>query len=254
MTVSLPRARRLADREATGRLGVPHHQSELTDGQTVHVRHAEPPNIAHAIGIQHGAINLEATQRVGSIQDDHFLARLETRFHRNFHRAAERVAAGANVLQIDYERIDTLQLRGSGSHEVALVEGKHHEPRAQIDFVWERFLRRQIAVEPVLDGIERDQLHAGRAAQDIDRAEAPAVHAGRMREEADAFAPDCSKALGFEHIDAEHDGRKIFIPGWHDHGCVGHGRRRDRLRRGRLRGRTAGEQEPGCKQRDEGAP
>src|SRR5262249_44491896 len=97
---------------------------------------------------------------------------------------------------------------------------------ARVDVIGERRLKRQLVVESVLDGVERDQLHAWRVTQHVDRADAAAVHAGRMREEADALALEHVEAARLEHGDAEHHWKSRR--GWNgrgcDHRCGGNGR------------------------------
>lgn len=53
-------------------------------------------------------------------------------------------------------------------------------------------------------GVEGDEFDAGGAAKDVDGADAVAVDAGGMGEEAETFPPDGGKTVGLKRVDAEH--------------------------------------------------
>lgn len=53
-------------------------------------------------------------------------------------------------------------------------------------------------------GVEGDEFDAGGAAKDVDGADAVAIDAGGVGEEADPFPADGGKTVGLEHVDAEH--------------------------------------------------
>jgi hypothetical protein len=93
-------------------------------------------------------------------------------------------------------------------HEVfrlSIVEGKNRKSGSPVDLIGKGCLRRHVVVEAVFDCIKRHQFYAGGAPKNFDRADTVAIHARRMREQADPFAPHRGKSVRLEHIDAEHD-------------------------------------------------
>ena len=200
----------LGDVDAAGGAGFADHAGEFAHGEAVDVGHAEGADVAHPGGVERRAVDLEAAEGIGAVEDDDLFAVFEAGLDGELHRAGERVAARADVLQVDDEGIDVLQLGGGGLEAFAFVgdaavERIDHDAGARIDLVGIFFLGGEIAVDAVFAGVEGDEFHAGRAAEDLDGADAVAVDAGGVGEEADAFALHGGETLGFEDVDPEHD-------------------------------------------------
>ena len=183
----------------------------------MHIRHAGiRADAAHVFGVKRRAVHLQATERIGPVEHDDLHAILEARVHRVAQDHIERVGTHADVLQVDDERIEPLQLLRGGLAVLA-VERIDRQPGAGVEAVVEIHPGGDRAVDAVLGREEGDQLGLRRAEQDVERALAPAVHAGGVGEQADFLAGHGGKIVRLEHIDAQHDPREFL--GW----CRGQG-------------------------------
>ena len=87
-----------------------------------------------------------------------------------------------------------------------------------------------VAIDAVLGAKKCDQIDVGGAAEDIDRAFAPAVNSSWMGEQSHALATKFGETVGFQRVDAQHDGKDRGRLGLGSRGRVhrGHGRGQDR--------------------------
>ena len=150
-----------------------------------------------------GPLTLIPPKRIGPIEHDHFHAMLKAAFHRPLHRARKRIAANADVLQIDHQRIDAFQLRAGGNvmGVLSVIERKDRQPGLRIARIGEELSRRDVIPNAMLGGKQGHQFDARGTAQHLDRRRAMPVHPGRMGQQGNPFAAQQQKIAVLEHID-----------------------------------------------------
>ena len=118
--------------------------------------------------VHHRTLDAFAAQRIRPVEHDELDARLRARFHRQAHRADERVGAHAGVLQIINQRVEALEHRGSRLARCA-VERMDRQPGALVRLVADVFPRLHVAINSVFRPEQRDDPHARREAQQVNR-------------------------------------------------------------------------------------
>ena len=190
--------------------GVFRHAGQFAHGETVHVGDAEGADVAEEIGVHGRAVGLEAAQRIGAIEDNDFDAVFKAGGHGALHGADKRVAACADVLQIDDECVEVLELGLGRLASLAVVERADGEAGAFVAVVVEVFPSGKFAVDAVFDGEKGDEFDAGSAAEDVGGGNAAAIDTRRMREEAEAFAFHGGETVGLQDVDAEEERAGFF--------------------------------------------
>src|SRR5579859_1641708 len=106
-------------------------------------------------------------------------------FHRIAHRGDESVEAHARILNVVDESVDALQhlIRGAPRFAIQTVNRQ-----AGGGIGAGRDVRVLFAEDAVLGAENRDEFYAGRVRENVDGAPAGAVHAGFIRDQADALA------------------------------------------------------------------
>ena len=136
--------------------------------------------------VERRPFDLEAVDRIGTIEHDHRDLALGRLLHHVRHRRHVGVEARADVLQVDDERVEPVEHGGGRPPRIAVerVDGQTRSFRPSRT----GHVRVEHAADAVLRAEQRDQRHVLRAVQQIDRRRAVARAAGVIGEQSDALA------------------------------------------------------------------
>ena len=181
---------------------------ELPHGHAVDIRHAEHSDIALKLGVEPRAVDFQAAERIGPVEDDDGFPVFKARLHRAEHTACVGVRPRPDVLQIYDEGVDFFEHLGRRLAVLA-VERVHRQPRAAVYFVENRHVRLLVAVNSVLRSEQRDELYVFCAPQDVYGARPKPVDARGVGEQPHALARYRRKIARLEHVYSEHHFRSL---------------------------------------------
>src|SRR6185437_13934073 len=173
-------------RELAGRHGVARRQREISDE-------------IELVAVKNRAFDRDAIDRIGAVENVKRNVMLRRGFHRITHRRDESVEAHAGVLNIVDERVDALKHLVGRTPRVA-VEAVNRQPSGGVGAGSDVSICR--AGETVLGTENGDEFYARCVRENVNGAVASAVHAGYIRDDADALALQRSEIFLFEDVDA----------------------------------------------------
>ena len=151
-------------------------------------------------------LDLQASERIRTVEDDHFHPFRCRHLHHIAHGAYIGVGAAADVLDVVDNGVEALELFCGGEAGLA-VEGEDGNTGAGVyGLPLDVLARVGIAPDTVLRAEKGHQLYSWRIVEDIDGGVEVAVHARWIGHQSDAFALELFEAVGLEDVNAGEDG------------------------------------------------
>ena len=161
---------------------------QLADGHAVARGDGMNPYKALVTGPEHGSFHRRAAYRVGPVENDCFQPMPCSFFHAEEHGRLKRVVATPHVLQIDYQRVQAVQLLGGRSQAGKGVAIKTVDAKSRLVVISDADEILGFSEEAVLRAKQRDKPHLGRFGKDAGDVAKLAINGGRMRQQTDAHA------------------------------------------------------------------
>ena len=211
---------------------------EFTAGQPVNVGHIPLADEGAELLLLHaGTFDAQAAERIRAVEHDEFHAGLGAGFHRQPHRADERVRPAAGVLQIVDHGIEPLDHLGRRLAR-RTVKRMHRQTGADIHAALDLVAGRHVTVDAVLRTEQSHERDARGAAQHLDRGLEAVVYSRRIGDEPDPFAGERLETAFGEDLVAQLHHR--FGPARGNKNPEQHRQERDLHEWKRCAGKTAG--------------
>ena len=179
--------------------------------------------------LQHRSLHRDAAERIGPVEHHEGDARLRRRLHRVGHRGDVGIDARADILQVEDQHFHAVQhLAREGLARVLRVELAHRrinvrqrihrcaqrlpveaedgQPEMFVAIKRHILARLRIAAHAMLGPVKCHEVHARLCTESLDRADQPAIHAGRIGDEPDTPSAEEAGELLEEDINAEFHG------------------------------------------------
>ena len=157
-------------------------------------------------GVRHVALDERAAERVGPVEHDDPNAVPRARAHGERHRPHEGVVAGADVLQIHHDRVDSPEHRG-GRLAARAVEAPNRQARRRVTGGGDERVILGRAPQAMLGRQELDELDSAEVAQQGGRVLVVPIDRRLMRQQRDPLAPQERRTTVDEHLETRFDGK-----------------------------------------------
>lgn len=147
-----------------------------------------------------GSVDGETADGIDAIEDEEGEIVFRGGFHGEAHGRDIGVEAGADILNIEDERIEAGELIGGGFAAVFAVKAVDGEASFGVGFVVDVFIG--FAADAVFGAEEGDEVDVGGLVEEVDGGGAGAIAAGVIGDEAEALVFEGGEILGLEGIDA----------------------------------------------------
>ena len=174
---------------------------QFADGEAVHIGDAEFTDEGEEVRFHEASLDLEAAQRVGTVQDHHFDVLLGTGTHHQAQGGDEGIGTGTDVLDVIDHHIDPLQHVGR-RFPGGTVQGIHREAGFRVLAAGDMVTGVRIAPDAVLRAVQGHEVHLGRLEEDVDGGTEIPVHAGGVRYQAHPLAAEFLETIPLQHVDA----------------------------------------------------
>ena len=157
-------------------------------------------------GVRHGALDEHAAERVGPVEHDDPHPDPRARAHGERHGPGERVVAGADVLEVHDERVDSPQ-HGRRGLAARAIEAPHRQARGGIVGPCDSGVILRRAPQPMLRRQECQDFHRSQMAQEGGGVLVAPVDRRLMREQRDPLPTQERRTAADEHVEPRFDGR-----------------------------------------------
>src|SRR5690606_18035166 len=152
--------------------------------------------------IEHRARNVHAINRVRAVENEETNAVVGGCLHRVTHRRDVGIEAGADVLDIEHDCVDTLEHVARRSTHLA-IQTEHRDAGATIDAVGDEF-GIEIALVPVLGTEDAREFDVLRFVQQAGGTPPVAVPSGVIADQGDTLPRKRCETVAYKNIDAGH--------------------------------------------------